>query len=94
MSVVSALFAVTGRILPGIVLLGIFLAPQEVVDATSVTSRFNIQTETVCEAEMLGKMDAREVFSGKAYDVLTEIAPAYGRAIPHIYIFPGSPNMA
>jgi Zn-dependent protease with chaperone function len=74
--------------------LGIFLAPQEVVDATSVTSRFNIQTETACEAEMLGKMEAREVFSGKAYDALTEIARAYGRAIPHIYIFPGSSNMA
>lgn len=43
---------------------------------------------------MLGKMGAREVFSGKSYDVLTEIARAYGRAIPHIYIVPGSLNMA
>jgi len=93
-SLVSEMFAVVGRILPGIILLGIFLAPQEVVDATSVTSRLNIQTETACEAEMLDEWDAREVFSGEAYDVLTEIARAYGRAIPHVYIFPESSNMA
>jgi Zn-dependent protease with chaperone function len=43
---------------------------------------------------MLGKMGAREVFSGRSYKVLTEIARAYGRAIPHIYVVPGSLNMA
>jgi Zn-dependent protease with chaperone function len=43
---------------------------------------------------MLGKVGAREVSSGKAYDALTEIARAYDRAIPHIYIFPKSWNMA
>jgi Zn-dependent protease with chaperone function len=37
---------------------------------------------------------AREVFSGKAYEVLTAVARAYGGAIPHIYIFPESMNMA
>jgi len=85
---------VAGRILPVIILLGTILAPQEIVNATDVTSQFNIQAQTTCEGEMLGKMDAREVFSGTAYDVLTEIARAYGRVIPHIYIFPGSWNMA
>jgi hypothetical protein len=64
------------------------------VATTGPISPFNIQTQTGCEAEMLGNMGAREVFSGKAYDVLTEIARAYGRAIPHIYVFPGSWNMA
>ena len=82
------------RRLAGIILLGTILAPQEIVSATGPISPFNIQTQTGCEAEMLGNMGAREVFSGKAYDVLTEIARAYGRAIPHIYVFPGSWNMA
>jgi len=83
-----------GRILAGIILLGTILAPQEIVSAAGPISRSNIQSQTGCEAEMLGNMGAREVFSGKAYDILTEIAQAYGRAIPHIYIFPGSWNMA
>jgi Zn-dependent protease with chaperone function len=43
---------------------------------------------------MLGRIGAREIFSGKQYDVLTKVARAYGRAIPHIYIFPGSWNMS
>jgi hypothetical protein len=43
---------------------------------------------------MLDEIGAREVFSGKAHEMLTEIASAYGRAIPHIYILPGSWNMA
>jgi hypothetical protein len=64
------------------------------VNATSITSQFNVHAQTACEAEMLGQMGAREVFSGKAYNVLTETAQAYGRAIPHIYIFPASFNMA
>ena len=68
---------------------------QDIVNATgsTSTSQFNIQGQTSCETEMLDKIGAREVFSGKAYEVLTEIASAYGRAIPHIYIFPGSWNM-
>jgi hypothetical protein len=91
---VSVRFTVAGRILAGIILLGTILAPQQIVSAAGPNSPFNIQAQTGCEAEMLGNMGAREVFSGKAYDVLTEIARAYGRAIPHIYIFPGSLNMA
>jgi Zn-dependent protease with chaperone function len=67
---------------------------QEILNATGPASQFNIQAQTACETEMLDKFGAREVFSGKAYEVLTEIASAYGRAIPHIYIYPGSWNMA
>lgn len=52
------------------------------------------QAQTVCEAEMLSKMGAREVHSSKVYDVLTEVADAYRRPTPHIYILPGGWNMA
>ena len=90
----SVLSTMAGRILAGIILLGTILAPQEIVSAAGPISPFNMQSQTGCEAEMLGNMGAREVFSGKAYGVLTEISRAYGRAIPHIYIFPGSWNMA
>jgi hypothetical protein len=69
-------------------------AAQEIVNATSPTSQFNIQAQTACETEMLNRIGAREVFAGKAHDLLTEIAPAYSRTIPHIYIYPGSWNMA
>jgi Zn-dependent protease with chaperone function len=69
-------------------------AAQEIVNATGPTSKFNIQAQTACETEMLDEMGAREVFSGKAHEVSIEIASAYGRAIPHIYIAPGSWNMA
>jgi hypothetical protein len=65
-------------------------AAREIVNS----SQFNIQAQTACETEMFDRIGAREVFSGKAYEVLTEIASAYGREIPHIYIFPGSWNMA
>jgi hypothetical protein len=82
------------RIFAGIIWLGAILTSQEIANAASLTSQFNIQAQTSCEAEMLLQMDAREVVSGKAYDVLTEVARAYGRAIPHIYIFPRSWNMA
>jgi hypothetical protein len=82
------------RIVAGIVLLGAVLAPKEIVNATGFTSHFNMQAQTTCETEMLREAGAREVFSGKAYDVLTEVARAYGRAIPHIYVFPRSVNMA
>ena len=75
------------------ILLGTILAPQD-MNAAGITSQSNIQAQSACEAQMLGKMGAREVFSGKAYAVLTEIAQAYGRAIPHIYIFPGGWNMS
>jgi hypothetical protein len=90
----GVLVTVLGKMVAGTVLLGLMLASQETVNATSIASRFNVQAQTACEAEMLGQMGAREVFSGKAYDVLAETARAYGRAIPHIYIFPESMNMA
>ncbi len=94
MSVVSLRFTVAGKILAGIILLGPNLSGHEIASAPRTPSRFNIQAQTACEAEMLGKVGAREVSSGKAYDALTEIARAYDRAIPHIYIFPKSWNMA
>jgi Zn-dependent protease with chaperone function len=65
-----------------------------VASATGPASHFNIQAQTACETEMFNEIGAREVISGKAYEVLTETAQAYGRAIPHIYIIPGSWNMA
>jgi len=94
MSVVSGLFTVSGRILAGIILLGPILSPQEIVSAPNPNLQFNMQAQTTCEAEMLDKVGAREVSSGKSYEMLTEIARAYGRPIPHLYIFPRSWNMA
>jgi hypothetical protein len=81
------------RILAGIIVLGTVLASQG-MNATGVSSQFNVQAQTACEAEMLSQSGAREVFSGKAYEVLADVARAYGRAIPHIYVSPGTLNMA
>jgi hypothetical protein len=92
MSVVSVM---ARRGLAGIVLLGTILAAHKKANATDVPSTFNLQAQTSCETETLAGMDAREVFSGKAYDVLKKVARAYGRPVPHIYIFPGEEwNMA
>jgi Zn-dependent protease with chaperone function len=87
---------VAKRMLVAIILLGTILTSQEIASARDLTStsRFNVQAQIACEAEMLGRIDAREIFSGKEYRVLTKVARAYGKAIPHIYIFPGSWNMA
>lgn len=74
--------------------MGTVLGSQEIASASDIPPRFNVEAQTACEAELLRGMDAREMFSGKAYDVLTEVARAYGRAVPHIYILPGSWNMA
>jgi hypothetical protein len=82
------------RALATILLLVTTLTTHQRANATSVPSTFNVQAQTACEAEMLGEMRAREVFSGKAYLVLAEVARAYGRPIPHIYVFPGGWNMA
>ena len=82
------------RMLVGIILVGTILTSHAIASASDLTSRFNVQAQTACEAEMLGKIDAREIFSGKEYDILTKVARAYGKAIPHIYLFPGSWNMA
>src|SRR5215467_3255559 len=91
MSVVSVM---ARRVLAGIILLGTILAPHKRANATGVPSTFNVQAQTACEAETLSRIDAREVFSGKAYEVLKKVARAYGRPVPHIYIFPGEWNMA
>ena len=82
------------RILACMLLLASILATQHALNTTGRFSKFNIQAQAACEAEMLGNMGAHEVFSGKAYDVLAEVARAYGRPIPHIYVFTGSSNMA
>lgn len=78
----------------GIVLLGTVLGSEEIASASDIPPRFNVEAQAACEAELLRGMEAREVFSGKAYDALTEVARSYGRAIPHIYILSGSWNMA
>jgi hypothetical protein len=80
--------------LAGIIVLGTILASHESSKAAGIPRNFNIQAQTACEAETLGKLDAREVFSGKAYDVLKKVARAYGRPVPHIYLMPGEWNMA
>jgi hypothetical protein len=82
----------TVRVLATIVLLTGILPAQERVSASGLSSTFNIQAQTACETKMLREMGAREVFSGKAYEVLTEVAQAYVRVTPHIYIFPRSLN--
>ena len=82
------------RILAGMIMVGLFLASQDALNATGRISKFSIQAQTTCETEMLANMSAHEVFSGNAYDVLAEVARAYRRPIPHIYVFPGSSNMA
>ena len=86
--------SMAGRILAGIILLGAIASPQEIASVPRLASHLNVRAQSACEAEMLGNIGAREVFSGKAYEVLTQIARAYRRAIPHIYVFPGSWNMA
>jgi Zn-dependent protease with chaperone function len=78
----------------GLILLGTTLTSHEMANASDLPSRLNIQAQTACEVEMLGRIDAREIFSGKEYKVLTKVARAYGRAVPHIYIVPGSWNMS
>jgi hypothetical protein len=80
----SSVSVESGKIFAGIILSGTIFASQEKADAADLTSQFNIHTQTACEAEMLSNMGAHEVFSGKAYDLLTEVARAYARAIPHI----------
>jgi len=82
------------EVLAGIVLSIGMLPAQDSVNAASVPSDLNIPMQTACETEMLREIGVHEVFSGKSYEVLTEVARAYGRAIPHIYLFPQSLNMA
>ena len=62
------------------------------LNAAAVHPRFNIREQTACETEMLERMGAREVVSGKAYEVLRKVARAYGRVTPRIYVSPGALN--
>jgi len=90
----SRAFTAATFVLAGVILLAGVLTAQEKANAMRVPPQFNMQAQTTCETEMLRDIGAREIFSGKGYKVLTEVARAYGRAIPHIYIIPGSLNMA
>jgi len=84
----------TKKVLAGTILFGTIAAPHGIANVTGSAPHFNMRAQTTCEAEMLGKIEAHEVLSGKAYDVMTDVALAYGRPIPHIYIFPDGWNMA
>lgn len=75
------------------ILLALPVTPRR-AEAADVPAKFSVQAQTACEAQMLGNMGAVEVFSGKAYDVLSGVARAFGRPIPHLYVFPGGWNMA
>jgi Zn-dependent protease with chaperone function len=84
---------VAAGVLAVIVLLASILPAQEREKVAGVVSPFNIPAQTACETEMLREMGAREVFSGKSHVVMTEVAQAYGRPLPHIYIVPGRLNI-
>lgn len=81
-------------VVAGLLVLAGILPAHTTANASRIRPHLNVQVESACETEMLGKIGAREVFSGKTYEVLTEVTRAYGRAVPHIYVFPGSLNMA
>jgi len=85
---------VAKKMLGGVILFGAIVASHDTAWASGLPSDFNVRAQTACEAKILNEMEAREVFSGKAYDVLSEVARAYGRPIPHIYLLPDSWNMA
>jgi hypothetical protein len=87
-------FKATAKILAAIILLAGILVAQDAATPGAGPSQFNIDAQTACETAMLHRMGAREVFSGKGYDVMADVARAYSRPIPHVYIFPGSLNMA
>ena len=80
------------KVFAGLVLLAGNLPVQQRLNAAAVLPGFNIRAQTACETEMLQRMGAREVVSGKAYDVLREVARAYDRVAPRIYVSPGALN--
>lgn len=82
------------QVLTLIILLGAIVTAHRMTNAMGFAPHFKLRAQTTCEAEMLSEINAHEVVSGKAYDVLTDVAHAYGRPIPHIYIFPDGWNMA
>ena len=88
------IFPAAVTVLAGVVLLAGSLPAKNRAKAVRIPPHFNTQVQSTCETEMLREAGAREVFSGKAYEELTEVTRAYGRPIPHIYVFPGSLNMA
>ena len=92
--VMSVLRLVANRMLAWVTLSGAIVASCHTARAGGFPPNFNVRAQIACEAKILSKMEAREVFSGKAYDVLTEVARAYGRPTPHIYLSPDSWNMA
>ena len=49
------------------------LGAQRIVNTTALTSHLNVQAQTACETEMLNRIGAREVLSGKTYALLGEI---------------------
>ena len=90
----SVLRLVAKKILAGVTLSGAIAASRHTGRARGFPPNFNLRAQIACEAKILNRMDAREVFSGSAYDALSEVARAYGRPIPHIYLLPDSWNMA
>ena len=85
--------AAAATVLATLVVLAGILPAQNKAKAARIPPRFNMQAQTACETKMLQQAGAREVFSGKAYEELTEVTRAYGRSTPHVYVFPGSINM-
>ena len=63
-----------GTIAVLIILLESIPAAQDKVNVTGLTSHLDVQAQTACEAEMLGRMGAHEVSSGKGYEVLADVA--------------------
>ena len=90
----SVLRLVAKKMLAGVTLSGAIVASRDAARARGFPAEFNVRAQIACETKILNKMEAREVFSGKAYKVLSEVARAYGRPIPHIYLLPDSWNMA
>jgi hypothetical protein len=78
------------NVLVAVLLLAGMLAARERANAAALPPAFNLQAQAACETEMLRDTGAHEVFSGKGYEVLVAVARAYGRATPHMYVFPGS----
>jgi hypothetical protein len=87
-------FTAAATAVAGLVVLAGILPAHRTANAARIRPQFNVQAQTACESEMLGEIGAREVFSGKTYQVMAEVTRAFGRTIPHIYVFPGSLNMA
>jgi Zn-dependent protease with chaperone function len=81
-------------VLTGLILWAGTLRAHNTPNVARVHPHFTLQAQSACETAMLGDIGAREVFSGKPYETLKAVAKAYGRAMPHVYVFPASLNMA